>query len=322
MTDMKQKCFLCEKECEVNRNNLERRIYVKCQTCGEYGLTEEASDYVNSEIEKDKKWILSALLRQKTETGNPLLEILTKDIVEMLNTAKIPEYPLDKMNKILLYIHKKTSEFGKSVEIEVETDYPIFFAKSEQELSNMIEALREKGFLKYKNISKNNKTICSCILTMDGIKKIYEIQKSQPENKQCFVAMWFDGSMDDAWKNGFNVAIKETGYDPLRIDLKEHNEKICDAIISEIRKSILLVADITGMRSGVFFEAGFANGLGIPVIWTCREDYKDKIKEHFDTRQYKHIIWTDTKDLNTQLIDRINATVPLEKKSIKYGVNN
>ncbi len=33
-----------------------------------------------------------------------------------------------------------------------------------------------------------------------------------------------------------------------------------------------MIADFTGHRGGVYFEAGFAHGLGIPVIWTCRED--------------------------------------------------
>jgi len=49
-----------------------------------------------------------------------------------------------------------------------------------------------------------------------------------------------------------------------------HNEKICDKIVSEIRKSRLLVADFTDNRGGVYFEAGFAMGLSIPVIWMCR----------------------------------------------------
>lgn len=92
------------------------------------------------------------------------------------------------------------------------------------------------------------------------------------------------------------------------MDLKEHNQKICDAIIAEIRKSRFLVADFTGHRGGVYFEAGYALGLGIPVIWTCRED--DLEKTHFDTRQYNHVVWKDEKDLFEKLKRRIEATVP------------
>jgi len=63
-----------------------------------------------------------------------------------------------------------------------------------------------------------------------------------------------------------------------------HNEKICDKIVSEIRKSGLLVADFTGNRGGVYFEAGFAMGLSIPVIWTCRASDVEKL--HFGLAAY------------------------------------
>jgi len=64
----------------------------------------------------------------------------------------------------------------------------------------------------------------------------------------------------------------------------EHNEKIDDLIVAEIRKSGLVVADFTGDRGGVYFEAGYARGLGLPVIWPCRKDWLEKL--HFDTEHY------------------------------------
>ena len=77
--------------------------------------------------------------------------------------------------------------------------------------------------------------------------------------------------------------------DPVRIDLLQHNEKICDKILAEIRSCQFIIADFTLQRAGVYFEAGFAMGLGRPVIWTCMED--DFENTHFDTRQYNHIVW-------------------------------
>jgi nucleoside 2-deoxyribosyltransferase len=71
-----------------------------------------------------------------------------------------------------------------------------------------------------------------------------------------------------------------------------------------------LVADFTcepdKIRGGVYFEAGFAMGLGIPVFWTVRDTTKDI---HFDTRQYAHIVWKDAADLRKQLADRIAAVI-------------
>ncbi|MDP8228612.1 MAG: hypothetical protein P9M15_04080, partial [Candidatus Electryoneaceae bacterium] len=89
----------------------------------------------------------------------------------------------------------------------------------------------------------------------------------------------------------------------------EHNEKICDRIIAAIRRSGLLIIDVTGSRPAVFFEAGFAMGLGIPVIWTCKSGEEDDINDNFDTRQYNHIIWDDAEDLKEKLKNRILATI-------------
>ena len=103
----------------------------------------------------------------------------------------------------------------------------------------------------------------------------------------------------------------DAGYTAMRIDRKEHINKIDDEIIAEIRRSRFLVADFSqgddGARGGVYFEAGFALGLGIPVIYTCRKSDIDKL--HFDTRQYNHIVWETPEDLRTALKNRILAVI-------------
>jgi len=100
---------------------------------------------------------------------------------------------------------------------------------------------------------------------------------------------------------------KETGFKMVRIDKKQFNEKICDKILGEIRNSRFIIADVTGHRQGVYFEAGFAMGLGLPVIWCCR---KNQIEQsHFDTRQYNHITWETSQELHGKLRERILATI-------------
>jgi nucleoside 2-deoxyribosyltransferase len=86
-------------------------------------------------------------------------------------------------------------------------------------------------------------------------------------------------------------------------------DKIDDEIVAGIRRSRFLVADFTGHRGGVYFEAGLATGLGLPVIWLCRKDELEKT--HFDTRQYNFIVWESDKldELSTALKNRIEATI-------------
>ena len=63
----------------------------------------------------------------------------------------------------------------------------------------------------------------------------------------------------------------------------------------------------TRARGGVYYEAGFAHGLNIPVIFSCRKDLIKKI--HFDTRQYNHIEWTEPEELREKLKNRIAAQI-------------
>ena len=78
----------------------------------------------------------------------------------------------------------------------------------------------------------------------------------------CFVAMSFDPSLTKAYEAGLRLGIKDAGADPIRVDEIAHNGKICDRIVVEIRQAQFVVADVTLQRQGVYFEAGYAMGLG------------------------------------------------------------
>ena len=146
-------------------------------------------------------------------------------------------------------------------------------------------------------------------LTARGWKRIDELKRRGVSTDSAFVAMWFDESLHSAYSEGIAKLEEDTGFTMLRIDMREFNDKICDKIIAEIKKSRFLIADVTGQRHAVYFEAGFAKGFGLPVIWTCREDQKDEVKNDFDTRQYSYIFWTEANELREKLRDRILATI-------------
>jgi hypothetical protein len=99
----------------------------------------------------------------------------------------------------------------------------------------------------------------------------------------------------------------------LKIDDKPDVDKIDDEIIGEIRRSRFLVADFThgpsGARGGVYYEAGFAYGLGLPVIRSCRKDILDRNELHFDVRQHYHVVWETIEELRDGLEKRIRALV-------------
>ncbi len=153
-------------------------------------------------------------------------------------------------------------------------------------------------------------------ITVQGYAELETTRTTTDRKNEGFVAMWLSEELNEAYENGIRAGIKDAGFTPFRVDKTEHNDKIDDLIVAQIRKSRFVVADFTscdekGARGSVYFEAGFAIGLGIPVIFCCRKDWLQKV--HFDTRQYNHIVWEDSKELRRRLRHRIEATIRQER---------
>lgn len=215
---------------------------------------------------------------------------------------------LEQMDYCLQFLESKTEALGKAVKIASHLDeiQAATLLKNVDEISYLIREIRDKDWI---NVGRGWVVILS-----KGYQRLEELRKTNAASDQAFVAMWLAPSMDEVWKKGLEPGIREAGYKALRIDRSESNNKIDDEIIAEIRHSRFVVADFTSdppenARGSVYYEAGFARGLNIPVIFTCREDLIEHI--HFDTRQYRHIRWKKEKleDLRKQLKDRILATI-------------
>lgn len=162
--------------------------------------------------------------------------------------------------------------------------------------------INEKGFI---NGSVNK----SLLIQPKGWEYIERFTQHNVDQKIGFVAMWFNKSLNTLYDEIIAPAILEAGFNPLRIDRKEHNNKIDDEILVSIQKSRFVVADFTGQRGGVYFEAGYAMGLNIPVIWLCSEEEMKNV--HFDNRQYNFILWhaDEIGNLKERLKNRIISTI-------------
>jgi hypothetical protein len=171
------------------------------------------------------------------------------------------------------------------------------------QLRDYLVLLEQLGFVHCLN---SRDTLKKYKMTAKGWMKIQELQSSSQIKRQCFVAMWFDPSMQEARKI-IVKAIQDSGYSPMIIDIKEHNNQIVPEIFYEIKQSRFVIADLTGQRNGVYYEAGYAEALGKPVILMCK-DTSDS-KPHFDVAQKNTIFWKDENDAYERLVKRIRATV-------------
>ena len=300
-------CVLCNKE----ERNWERisgteLYHLECDTCGRY-VSGSLNDLGLNAMSPEDRAMLSAYTRELYEHGVDEAKLHNLDdqqkerILERYRKKSLD----DKLNNFIQYVAKNTSYFGEEKVIDYRKDYPITYSKNLKEFANIFSLAENLGFIDCHVVDGTTEQFIK--LTALGWKKSEEIKESGVLSKKCFIAMSCSDELAGIYENGIKKAVEDAGYQPIFIEREEHNEKICDLIIAKIRECKFLIADVTGQRQNVYYEAGFAQGLNRDVIWTCKQDEIDEA--HFDTRQYNHITWINAEDLKKKLVNRIKATI-------------
>ncbi|MBZ5564212.1 MAG: hypothetical protein LAP13_17545 [Acidobacteriia bacterium] len=248
-------------------------------------------------LEPTQKAPLSAFCRRVPRGAEPPT-ISSNNITKLI--SMIPQYtPPEKLDSLLERMGRMSAGLGEYTTFDPAKDYPLVIAKNAGEVNFLTRELQRRGYV--------DGTLEGFYLTSSGWERLEQIRKSGPTSNRVFVAMWFQESMSLIYDEAIAPAIRESGYDPLRIDRHEHVNRIDDEIIAQIRRSRFMVADFTGQRYGVYFEAGIMLGLGRTVIWMCDKKELDGEKLHFDVRQFNFIDYESVQDARKRLYNRILA---------------
>lgn len=301
-------CPIC-KTPTIEHSNVDRRdaVYFNCYRCGKFQLTGTTEVIMQPDMMTSSQVAnMSGWIREHQ------LEIIGSNDYERLLKLTSPTVP-EKANKLMNYLSRtypiagqtinftlknlnsllnsisKNENVGEFIKIYLST-LPLLsssWTHDETELKYLIHDYleKEKGYLSFDGYPR---------ISPKGWAFLENKRFPQIESDSCFVAMWFDPSMDEIWYI-LKDSIIAAGYNPIRVDKHHHVNRIDDEIISLIRKSKFIVADYTGQRPGVYFESGFTLGLGRNVFWLCENTERKKL--HFDTNHYNFILW-DRKKLD------------------------
>ncbi|MDA8137364.1 MAG: hypothetical protein M0036_01820 [Desulfobacteraceae bacterium] len=298
-------CPICKLEHQGSKGeDFGRTRHINCERCGKYSITETAKAMAISESLRPK---LSAWIRDLNEHGCEPPSI-DSHILKTIETG-LPNYtPVQKQLVLLRNIERRTTYPGKEVHLTSRTDYPLAWASCEKELIYYLYSLANRKLLEFTRTNEElSDTINFIEISASGWEYLDEHSNQSPISDQTFVAMSFSNEMSSVWLNAIKPSIESAGYNAYRVDSTPHSDRIDIKIMAEIKNSKFLIADVTEQKQGVYFEAGYALGLSIPVIWTCRKnDFKNV---HFDTKQYNHIRWEDETDLKKQLFNFISVII-------------
>ncbi|MHB9132080.1 MAG: hypothetical protein ACYDBB_13480 [Armatimonadota bacterium] len=315
-----KQCSFCDFPLRPELDRMHGIYHFECPNCGQYHITEDAYDDLPSAFQQEyqgKKYLISGLICEMNELGMPIPVIANNifddgpsaTIDDLLSSSLLPRATIERLDKLLLHLNRKMDTLGESVELKF-AHPAVGYAKSERELQRMLNLLHKLMWIEDTTRSTGGVGVH---LTLSGIQRA-ESLRTEISLTQCFVAMSYDNEMMDIYRRTIRKAVEDTGYQPLIVAETEHNDYVCDRVFAEIRKSRFIIADFTGNKGGVYLEAGFAAGLGLPVIWTCRAKDEDKEKLHFDVTHYNFIMWHSEEELYQRLKNRIEATIPLSNR--------
>ena len=299
-------CPLCRKRARGYRDFRSLQFVVICPSCGAFKIHEmfQFSLPLSGDPREASLYKVRSAFRLASEGVSDFSDLplhTADDLIRLLNAVD-PTVP-EKLERLLLWLSRNTDSPGAFKDFDYTNDFTLFCAHDPIEAAYLLQSLGEQDLV---NVTSSTNDALEFRLTAKGWSEVTRLKREGGDSDDAFIAMWFDGTQNEVMEAIFR-AVVSSGYEPVRIDKIEHVNRIDDEIIARIRSSRFLIADFTGQRNGVYFEAGFMLGMGRPVIWLCKKEELSNV--HFDTRQYNTIDYSDLKELEKRLRFRIEAIV-------------
>ena len=259
-------------------------------------------------------------ITEQVDFTNPSVFLITpQKIKQILSESFVPITPKEKSDQLLFLLYKVFPSY--SGEIHRSKLFDLTFFVSPKEFDIYFDYLEKSDSISVNKNSSADMVIFegkkkpdisfNITFKFKGIEHLATFEEYGRNSKNCFIAMSFSEKSEVvAIKEAIMSAVNETKYYPIIINEQhfESDRTINDAIIAEIKNAKFVIADFTGQKPNVYFEAGFALGLGLPVIYCCDKTDFDT-NSHFDVNHYSHILYNSSEELRKGLIDKIRAWI-------------
>jgi hypothetical protein len=294
-----------------------------CPRCGSFVLAENAGLVLEGQLEQVplRRSLMSHTLRRMQRPNNSHLHIITKDELPTFWREERLPTPPQQVDNLILWVGDNQA----APSIWAETTVPAVAAtigiaiSPERNDSGALgwvhSQILKQGLYREHPSQPGGKF--SVMLEMAGWERYEALKKKRIDSRFAFMALKFEQpKIDRMVADCARPAVARTGFD-FRILTDQQGAGLID---NQIRAALLsarfMISDLTLGSYGAYWEAGFGEGRGIPVIYTCeREDWNEN-KTHFDTNHMLTIIWDvdNLKQAENALVAAIRATLRSEAK--------
>jgi hypothetical protein len=281
-------------------------VDLRCDVCGRFQISGTAHHIyfglnAGQTLSNLERAVISHRLSTRTDTED-IAQITTHIMAEIIGKARLP-HPAQQAKNLIRFI-------GNCV---LETGEPLFLSKSAaakigalntDSVERLCHQLTDKGLLFLANEHLEIVSLAQSVrhraydLTLDGWEMYDDEKRGRLSGSFGFIALKFgDSILDPFLTNVIKPTVKDGfGYD--LYDMRDVSQAgIIDNIMrAQIRDSAFILVDLTHDNAGAYWEAGYAEGLGKPVIYLCERAKFDEAKTHFDTNHCTTVLWSEDKD--------------------------
>ena len=170
-----EKCPLCGNKLSESKTDPHNPFlyHNNCNACGNYTISKPVIDGLNEPEIKDKRYILSGLIREATENGRHV-KLTKNNYIDLLDSTTLPKGPVEAIDRILLFIYNSTKSISDYVKL-TPIDYPIAYAKNMKDFILYLQYAIKLNYLEKLGSSEYR-------LTLEGWKRIDEIKKLKQES--------------------------------------------------------------------------------------------------------------------------------------------
>ena len=279
-----------------------------CPLCGDFVLSRSlvASLPHILEINKDAGTKISHALRIMQQI-NKGAELNTYTVDELLKRP-LPT-PREQADLFVRWLAENVKGPGETVWVEPVTHRSIIGAKTDEGFALILHHLFEAGLVTGNLVeAMSEPTRAYVTLSFEGWDYWEKLRRGGATYKKGFIAMKFgDPLLDKLLAEILKPCAKQAGFELYRLDDTPRAGLIDDRLRVEIQSSDFLVAELTHDNPGAYWEAGYAEGLGKPVIYICEKEKFESDKTHFDTNHHLTITWN--KDALQKAGEDLKATL-------------
>ncbi|WP_313639958.1 hypothetical protein [Paenibacillus sp.] len=294
----KKYCLFCDEIVSTTTDgDYDRYLGCNCSPDGFYNLLRDCYEPINSlphQKKRDMFHIVSAYIRELTDGGEKV-SLSADDLESVVISPKIPVTIEDKGNRLLRYLYRHSEAPGESVVIQpLSSSYNLTYSPNLQELVYIIDKLINEQFIIREGMTFK--------LTDEGWNEAATIAGGK-KLKPCIVLMSDAEDLHTEWVEKLLPKIEQFGYMPrlLSHTTTKNREPYSLELIEE---SKLIIADLTSQSPEVYFTAGYALGLNIPVIWTVNSSDANNLSVH--VKSIRPIVWDTAEELAVLLQQKLS----------------